>query len=310
MENWINILGWLLSVATAIGNTFVVFLVAKNRRLHSSANWLVLSLAVADFGVGVVVFPLSYSCNYLMECNSRIYIAFYWFFLHSSVANLCTLTWDRYNAIVYPFKYNDSITKMRHGIVILAAWLIPFVISLSLFVGMYATDSETGLKVLRITGVSGFNGISCVLLFFAVVRILVVARAQSHRASVIELQIQANPSTMERANSRRRAFKTKQNNKGAFIVALVVFFLGCYAVVNSLIFLITFARHVSDRVFQVVSCLLVLNSAVNPLVYAPLKRDIKREISLVICRGKSKRKRSLSSELRSESYRLSVLEGH
>ena len=36
------------------------------------------------------------------------------------------------------------------------------------------------------------------------------------------------------------------------------------------------------NVGHVVTCLLVLNSALNPMVYALLKRDIKREISLLI----------------------------
>ena len=56
MEDLLNSIGWLLSIATAVGNGFVIFLVAKNRRLHSSANWFVLSLAVADFGVGITFF--------------------------------------------------------------------------------------------------------------------------------------------------------------------------------------------------------------------------------------------------------------
>ena len=110
MEDLLNILGQLLSVVTAIGNGFVVLLIAKNHRLYSSANQFVLSLAVADFGVGIAVFPLSYFCNYSMACNLRVYVAFFWFFLHSSVTNLCSLTWDRYIAIVYPLKYNTSMT--------------------------------------------------------------------------------------------------------------------------------------------------------------------------------------------------------
>ena len=109
MEDLLNSIGWLLSIATAVGNGFVIFLVAKNRRLHSSANWFVLSLAVADFGVGIAVFPSNYFCIYSMACNSRVYMAFFWFFPHSSVTNLCSLTWDRYIAIVYPLKYNTSL---------------------------------------------------------------------------------------------------------------------------------------------------------------------------------------------------------
>ena len=278
-ENWLNYIGWLLSVVTAIGNTFVVFLVTKNRRLHSSANWFVLSLAVADFGVGIVVFPSSYFCNYSMACNMMVQMAFFWFFLHSSVTNLCFLTCDRYIAIVHPLRYNTSMTKRRPGMVIWTAWLIPFAISLSLFVGMHATISKTALSALRLIGVSAFDIVSCALLFYAVVRILVVARAQSHQEAAIELQVQPSHST-EAATLRRR----RKHNTAPFIFALVVLFLGCYIVATFLVLCMTFSCQVSDKAGQIPTILLVLNSAVNPLVYACLKKDIKMEINKLICR--------------------------
>ena len=179
MEYWYIIIGWLLSIITATGNGFVIFLIAKTRRLHSSANLYALSLAVADFGVGIAVFPSAYFCYHPTACNMRLYMAFFWFILHSSVTNLCTLTWDRYIAIVHPLKYNTSMTERRPGMVILIAWMIPFAISLLLLVGMYATKSYIVLKFLRIAGVSAFDIISCGLLFYGAVRILIVARAQS-----------------------------------------------------------------------------------------------------------------------------------
>ena len=292
MENLFNIFGWILSIVTATGNAFVIFLVAKNRRLHCPANWFVLSLAVADFGVGIAVFPSSYFCHNSTACNHIVYVACFWFFLHSSVTNLCTLTWDRYIAIVHPFKYNTTMTKRRPGMVILIAWLIPFAISLLLLVGMYVTTSNTAMKVLRLACVSAFDIVSCALLFYAVVRILVVARAHSHQEAAVELQVQqssqpCNDSTVtEPTTSRRR----KKHNTAPFVVALVLFFLGCYVVVNYLVLCAVFSGHrVSDKISQVVMFLLVVNSAVNPLVYALFKRDMKMVISRVICRETSKR---------------------
>ena len=196
MEAFLGSIGWSLSAATATGNCFVVVLIAKNRRLHSSANWFVLSLAVADFVVAVIVFPSGYICNKLMACNREIEMALFWFAIHASVTNLCALTRDRYVAIVYPFKYITSITNRRPDKVIMIAWLTPFIISLALFVGMYITTSETARKVLRLTGVSVFDLISCMLLLYAVARILKVARAQSHRSTAIELQLQSGHSSI------------------------------------------------------------------------------------------------------------------
>ena len=263
MENYFNVIGWFLSVLT--GNGFVVLLIARTRRLHSSANRFFLSLAAADFGVGIAVYPTRYFFVITpsrLVTPGRISVAFFWFFLHSSVSNICTLTWDRYVAIVHPFKYNTSMIKRRPGVVILIAWLSPFVISLSLFVGMYVTNSETAWKVLRSLGVSAFDIVSCVLLFFAVVRILVAARAQSHQVCETELQLQCNFSSPEAVTSRRR----RTHNTARFITALVVFFLGCYVIVNFSVLCQTFSCPVStEKVGHVVTCLLVLNSAVNPV---------------------------------------------
>ena len=286
MESLLNSFGWTLSIITAAGNGFVIFLVGKSRRLHSSANWFVLSLAVADFIVGIAIFPSSYFCNkYSTACNTRVYMALFWFFLHSSVTNLCALTLDRYIAIVHPLKYNISMTERHPAMVILIAWLIPFVISLSLLVGVYAITSDTALNVLRLIGVSAFDIVCCALLFYAVVRILVVARTQSRQQAAIELQVHSlHLSTLstETSNSRGR----KKHSTAPFIIAIVAFFVGCYVVVNCLLLCITFScRNVSNKAGQTIDLLLVLNSSVNPLVYAILKKDIRIEMNNLICGG-------------------------
>ena len=240
---------------------------------------------MTDFGVAVAVFPSTYFCNNSESCDVRIYMALYWFFLHSSVTNLCTLTWNRYIAIVHPLRYNTSITETRPGMVILVAWLISLVISLSRLVGMFATNSDSAQIVFRLTGISGFESTSGVLLFYAVVRILVVARAQSYQVTAMERQVRSNHSSnepSETAASRRR----EKHNTAWFIIALIVFFLGCYIVVNFLLFCTTFEfpcklPHDASQAFTL---LLVLNSAVNPLVYAFLKKDIKMEVKTLICR--------------------------
>ena len=53
MDWWYNILGWILAVVAVVGNGLVIFLITTKQRLHTTANWFILSLAVADFGVGI-----------------------------------------------------------------------------------------------------------------------------------------------------------------------------------------------------------------------------------------------------------------
>ena len=286
MKVWYYICGWFVSVLTVLGNGFIVVFVAKTRCLHSQSNWFVLSLAVADFGVGLIIFPSSYASlrdpTAATAFSKWIYIAAYWFLVHSSVTNLCILTWDRYTAIVHPLRYITSIIMRRPGKIILLAWLIPLLISLYLFLGMFADSSPTVSKVLRLTGVSGFDILCSSLLIYAVVRILVVVRSQSLQNSALEslrkelhtrAKLTTPPSPIRRKHSSAR-----------FIIAIVVFFLACNVVKNYLILRIMFVSDASDNVTLLVTVLLVANSAANPLVYACLKRDIKRELTRLICR--------------------------
>ena len=166
----------------------------------------------------------------------------------------------------------------------LITWLIPLVISLSLLVGVCATTSDTALNVLRLIGVSAFDIVCCVLLFYAVVRILVVARAQSRQQAAIKLQVHSVHLSTETSNSRGR----KKHNSASFIIAIVAFLLGCYMVVNYLLLCITFScRDVSSKAGQTFISFLVLNCSVNPLVYAILKEDIRIEMNNLhlICGG-------------------------
>lgn len=284
--NILNFIGWFLSILTVTGNGFVVFLIAKTRNLHSAANWFIVSLAVADFIVGAVAFPVGYHCVNTAHCNRIVWMALFWFFMHASVTNLCALTWNRYLAIVHPLIYHTSMTVKRPGMTILVAWLIPVALSSSLFVGMLTTSSITVHKIMRLTCVSAFDIISCVIVLYAVVRVLLVARAQSQQKYVTERQLRSSFGlTLRRRN--------KYDTAAGFIIAVNVFFLGCYVVVNYLVICLTISScNVSGKSAQVVSLLLILNSMVNPMVYAFLKKDIKKKIKILICRKNFGEKRN------------------
>ena len=281
----------------------MIFLLSRSRRLRVSDNRFVLSLAIADFSVGFAVFPSGYLCSLWKTCNLRVYIAFYWFFLHSSVTNLCALTWDRYTFIVYPFKYHTFVTSRRPTIVIVLAWSISFAIALFLVLGMYATNSPTAWKATRLTGVAAFDILSCILLFYAVVRILIVQAQQNSALQAEERRLSHNQ-TLNQVSLPRRS--SRRCYTAGFIIAIVVFFLACYMVVNYLLFCIAFScNRLPDNAGLVITFLLIGNSAVNPLVYAFLKRDIKRETRRLICeRWREQHKNDIE---RSRSTFLSLL---
>ena len=129
METWFWILGWVLSFLAIIGNGFTIFLVCSRRNLRTKTNAFIVSLAVADFCVGLSVIPSLLACEFTNTC----YWPDYWLswvniirllFSHSSVVNLCVLVLDRFIAIVHPLKYITFMNRRRVTQVIFFSWLL------------------------------------------------------------------------------------------------------------------------------------------------------------------------------------------
>ena len=130
METWFWILGWVLSFLTILGNGFTIFLVCSRGNLRTKTNAFIVSLAVADFCVGLSVIPSLFFCDITNTCNWPYYwfswVNFIrWSFSHTSTGNLCTLVLDRFIAIVYPLKYINFMTRRRITQAIFFSWALP-----------------------------------------------------------------------------------------------------------------------------------------------------------------------------------------
>ena len=101
METWFWVLGWFLSILTMVANGFVIFLVCSKRQLRTKTNAFVMSLAVADFGVGMIAVPSHFFCSLATECTPPLKEGIIVIFvrvliLYSSGTNLVILVLERY----------------------------------------------------------------------------------------------------------------------------------------------------------------------------------------------------------------------
>ena len=109
--NWFRIVGWFVTVFGLSGNAWVILIIATRKRLYTTANWFILSLAVADFSVTSGYFPASFVCNVNVACNDVIRFNFVSFFTEASMFALMAMIAERYIAIVYCLKYVRVMTK-------------------------------------------------------------------------------------------------------------------------------------------------------------------------------------------------------
>lgn len=273
MEAWFWILGWSLCVLTIFGNGFIIFLVCSTRHLRTKTNAFVVSLAVADFLVGLNAVPSLFFCKMAHWCDSpHAWLSWVhvirWLFSYTSVMNVCSLVLDRYIAIVKPLKYLTFMTRSHVIQIISLSWAVPVVFHILLVASIIFSISiffPIFLWVIMIL----FEFLPCVMLILCFASMLRVIWKHDRAARTFTKQLSFN---------HRVVLKTHERSAVKMMAVVISLFLLCYAVHLRCSFLsvLNVRNLCNDRNYKVP--MLVLNSAVNPVAYAFFKRDIKKDI--------------------------------
>ena len=280
METWFWILGWVLSFLTITGNLFTIFLICSRRNLRTKTNAFILSLAVADFFVGLSVIPSMFFCDNFCDWPRRwlSWVNFTrWLFSNASVVNLCVLVLDRFIAIVHPLKYITLMTRPRIIQVISFSWVLPVsfnVLKVILYTFYFKTIPAPVFIWLSIIF---FEFLPSVVLMLFFVSMIFHVRRHGRLARIVVEQLRFN---------HQMSFKIHHERSAVIMMGLVIgVFLVCYGMYLRCSFLILFQTTITsspcnDENYKIP--VLVLNSTINPLAYAFLKRDIKREFKRIV----------------------------
>ncbi|XP_046434975.1 5-hydroxytryptamine receptor 7 isoform X1 [Neodiprion pinetum] len=140
-------------IGTVIGNILVCVAVFLVKKLRRPCNYLLVSLAVSDICVALLVMPMALLYEILgsWPFNSTIcdlWVSFDVLSCAASILNLCVISVDRYNAITKPLEYGVKRTPKRMVLWVSFVWLGAACISLPplLIMGNEHTHSKTGAK--------------------------------------------------------------------------------------------------------------------------------------------------------------------
>ena len=276
MKAWFWILGWSLSILTITGNGFIIFLVWCKRQLRTKTNTFVVSLAVADFCVGMSAVPLMFACEAVTACSDspifRAVKASKFLFPYASVTNLCILVLDRYIAVVKPLKYLTFMSRRRVIQMVSVSWAIPFAL------GIGSALSSVGFKSFASTMFTCvlllLEFLPSLILIFCFVSMLQVVFKHNRAARLLAKQLRFNHQVF---------FKTQEKSAILMMGIVISLFLVCYGIFLrcSLIYVFDVQSLCNDTDYKIP--ILVLNSAINPFAYSFFKRDINKEVKGRIC---------------------------
>ncbi|XP_048805343.1 D(4) dopamine receptor isoform X1 [Lagopus muta] len=136
------VLGIVLILLIVGGNGLVCLSVCTERALKTTTNYFIVSLAVADLLLALLVLPLYvYSefqggvwslstvlCDALMTMDVMLCTA--------SIFNLCAISVDRFIAVSVPLNYNRRQVDLRQLILISTTWIFAFAVASPVIFGL------------------------------------------------------------------------------------------------------------------------------------------------------------------------------
>ncbi|XP_001503412.1 trace amine-associated receptor 6 [Equus caballus] len=284
------------AVLAVLGNLLVMISILHFKQLHSPTNFLIASLACADFLVGVAVMPFSMvrsveSCWYFGRSFCTFHTCCDVAFCYSSLFHLCFISIDRYIAVTDPLVYPTKFTASVSGMCVSISWILPLVYSGAVF---YTGAYDDGLEELS-SAVNCVGGCQTVvnqnwvlidfLSFFIPTLVMIIL--YSNIFLVARQQAKKIESTGGKTESLSDSYKSrvaKRERKaaktlGVTVVAFTISWLP-YSI-DSLID--AFMGFITPAYIYEICCWgAYYNSAVNPLIYALFYPWFRKAIKVIV----------------------------
>ncbi|XP_006815337.1 D(1) dopamine receptor-like [Saccoglossus kowalevskii] len=300
----------IIILFTILGNFLVFLVVVMNKKLQTRTNCFIVSLAVADFCVGMLVMPpalvLELTEGYWPWSQNvcSVWIALDIMNSTASILNLCVVGVDRLFAITSPFSYDTKRSAVRTTCMITGVWICSALLS---FVPVFLGWNSPGDYKIPLAHQCTFTlslayavTSSCVSFYVPLlvmlctyVSIFRAAQRQSRQVSDLDASNFRNGVNIVNVNSaddfsqayrrkltvilarERKAFKSLGIIMGVFVICWLPFFI-CN-VTDPLCH-----GCVPPMVFSIFTWLGWVNSIFNPIIYAYLNRDFRRAAKMLL----------------------------
>ncbi|XP_029188192.2 melanocyte-stimulating hormone receptor-like [Acropora millepora] len=260
----------IFALTSVLGNGTIMFVIWKDKDLHSPSHTLLFCLAVADALVGLISQPCFVAFKtaellrqYDVYCNLRLIQFFFgWIIGSVSYLILSAISIDRLLALSLHLRYNSIVTVPRVTKLVIVIWLLISIVTAS---KIWLGDKWIVFPIV-------INVFSIFTTAFCTYKIFHIARKHLKK---IHKETQATI----HMNSRAAEVAKCQNSALTVIylyVVMLLFYLPFLAVM-----IIENVRGVTSSVqlsYDLVTTFVFLNSSVNPIIYCWRMKQVRSAV--------------------------------
>ncbi|XP_013419252.1 5-hydroxytryptamine receptor 4 [Lingula anatina] len=283
----------LVIVLTILGNVVISMAVVFFKSLRTYTNCFVVSLAVADILVAVLVMPFGMYHQVMNEvwelgdAMCRVASSFDVMFTTSSILHLSCLAADRYFAICCPFYYHGRMTRRKVIILLVMCWTLPIIISFIPIMNRWNTIGiEDAIKAKTPPGTPicmflvniPYSVVGSILAFYIPVCFMIVVNVKIY--SVARRQVRQIRTIQLSIPGPAKKFKCKEAKAAKTLAVVMGGFGVCWGPFFVLNVIDPFIHYsIPYKLWTTAIWLGYVNSTLNPFLYFFFNRGFRKAIT-------------------------------
>lgn len=307
----ISIILLAVILGTIIGNILVCVAVCLVRKLRRPCNYLLVSLAVSDLCVALLVMPTALMYEVLDEWRfgelfCDVWVSFDVLSCTASILNLCAISVDRFFAITKPLEYGVKRTPRRMMACVALVWLGAACISLPplLILGNEHSREHDGQRIpacivcqnvgYQIYATLGSFYIPLAVMLFVYFQIFKAARRivrdEKRAQTRLEGALNGTPQIQEKPinaigspHQKKLRFQLAKERKASTTLGII---MGLFTICWLPFFILALVMPLTGHQFETLSSIFLwlgyANSLLNPIIYATFNRDFRKPFQEIL----------------------------
>lgn len=272
-----------IGLCAVVGNMLVIWVVKLNRTLRTTTFYFIVSLALADIAVGVLVIPLAIAVS--LEVQMHFYACLFMscvllVFTHASIMSLLAIAVDRYLRVKLTVRYRTVTTQRRIWLFLGLCWLVSFLVGLT---PMFGWNRKVTLELSQNSSTLSCHFRSVVgldyMVFFSFITWILIPLVVMCIIYLDIFYIIRNKLSQNLTGFREtRAFYGREFKTAKSLFLVLFLFALCWLPLS----IINFVSYFNVKIPEIAMCLGILlshaNSMMNPIVYACKIKKVQRNL--------------------------------